>query len=381
MNYEQYLNSLSIPNIKKIVSHYNKFVKIVASKKTKEELIQHLLKHTDYDMKTKNISIKKQFSNLQGVVKEPKVKVAKEPKKAAMPKETPKAKPIKNLNPIKTKQQLLKEKLNINDPKGLKKYFEQVNMEDKKMDEEIKKTLGKKAPMPKEKPKPMEQPKQSKQSKQIDKLLNEIQELNKDLKKYEKEGKDYRVESTENKIDDIKEEIKKLKRTDEIKIADNLNKFKLEDLTLEQVRLITPEQIKKTKDKFFEDETIFYQIYYFTRTQLESMNDTQINNLFSQFNENFDTNIKDELEQKQEEDNEDDEDDEDDPFKDNYVEDIEEELNNINTGSKNQKIDKYFNYINSIIDILGELGELPEKKKEIKKSKKKSKSKSKSKSK
>jgi len=86
MNYEEYLNTLSVANIKKIVSYYNKFVKIVASKKTKEELIQHLLSHTDYDMKTKNITIKKQFSNLQGVVKEPK---PKQPKK---PKEQPKLK-------------------------------------------------------------------------------------------------------------------------------------------------------------------------------------------------------------------------------------------------------------------------------------------------
>jgi len=89
MNYEQYLNSLSITNIKKIVSHYNKFVKIVASKKTKEELIQHLLKHTDYDQKTKNITIKQAFSNLEGVVKEPKPKTPKA-KKETKPKETPK---------------------------------------------------------------------------------------------------------------------------------------------------------------------------------------------------------------------------------------------------------------------------------------------------
>jgi hypothetical protein len=61
MEYEKYLNTLSLDEVKKIVTFYNKFVKIPVSKSTKEQLIQHLVKHTDFDRTTRNISIKEEF--------------------------------------------------------------------------------------------------------------------------------------------------------------------------------------------------------------------------------------------------------------------------------------------------------------------------------
>jgi len=86
MNYEEYLKSLTITNIKKIATHYNKFVNIEVGKKTKKELIQHLLKHTEYDIKTNNINLKKEYLNTKEVSK-PK-EVSKEvSKKETKPKE------------------------------------------------------------------------------------------------------------------------------------------------------------------------------------------------------------------------------------------------------------------------------------------------------
>lgn len=60
MEYKNYLNSLTITNIKKICSHFNKHIKIVVSKKTKDELIEHLIKHTQKD-RSGNITIKQEY--------------------------------------------------------------------------------------------------------------------------------------------------------------------------------------------------------------------------------------------------------------------------------------------------------------------------------
>ena len=61
MEYEKYLNTLTLGDLKKITKYYNKFVSIPITKSTKEQLIQHLLKHTDFDVSTSNISIKNEF--------------------------------------------------------------------------------------------------------------------------------------------------------------------------------------------------------------------------------------------------------------------------------------------------------------------------------
>jgi hypothetical protein len=60
MEYKNYLSSLTVTNIKKICSYFNKHIKIVISKKTKDELIEHLLEHTEKD-RNGNIIIKKKY--------------------------------------------------------------------------------------------------------------------------------------------------------------------------------------------------------------------------------------------------------------------------------------------------------------------------------
>ena len=75
--YESFLNKLTTANIRKICTYFNKHVKIVTTKKSREELINHLLTHTLYD-KQGNISVR--HSSI-GNVKEANMKEQKKPVK------------------------------------------------------------------------------------------------------------------------------------------------------------------------------------------------------------------------------------------------------------------------------------------------------------
>lgn len=78
MDYEKLLNNLSVKELKDIVKLYMKEVKIVYSKMKKDELIQHILKHTSFDGQ----SIKSKVVNVGDL----KPKAKKEPSRRGLVK-------------------------------------------------------------------------------------------------------------------------------------------------------------------------------------------------------------------------------------------------------------------------------------------------------
>jgi hypothetical protein len=82
-DYKKLLNALTLTNIKALVRTYISHVKIVMSKKSKDELIEHIMKHTelvDGKIKTKPISFD-MVKNKEKVVKEKKEKPKKDDEK------------------------------------------------------------------------------------------------------------------------------------------------------------------------------------------------------------------------------------------------------------------------------------------------------------
>jgi hypothetical protein len=82
-DYKKLLNALTLTNIKALVRTYISHVKIVMSKKSKDELIEHIMKHTelvDGKVKTKPISFD-MVKNKEKVVKEKKEKPKKDDEK------------------------------------------------------------------------------------------------------------------------------------------------------------------------------------------------------------------------------------------------------------------------------------------------------------
>lgn len=109
MDYKSMLSKLSIIQLKQIIKQYMTAVKIVVSKKSKEELIEHILKHTEF--RNNKITIK---SHDDVDIETPKMKEKKQKmvqSKAPKVEQFVESKPPKRAEPIvkKTKDEQKKE--------------------------------------------------------------------------------------------------------------------------------------------------------------------------------------------------------------------------------------------------------------------------------
>jgi hypothetical protein len=136
-DYKKLLNALTLTNIKALVRTYISHVKIVMSKKSKDELIEHIMKHTelvDGKVKTKPISFdmvkNKEKVKKEKVVKEKKEKPKKDDEK---PKKVVKEKKEKKEEEKKEKMEEFDEKFALKraPPKMTKEEYAEQAKQDK----------------------------------------------------------------------------------------------------------------------------------------------------------------------------------------------------------------------------------------------------------
>ena len=434
MEYEKYLNSLTVAEVKQIVTYYNKVVKIPVSKSSKEQLIQHLLKHTNFDRSTRNISIKPEFVMSRKSADDTKITVGLFKNLDAKAREELRVKLIKNttdearktlINKIvdkaiegdkkrtATKTELSKgikdrasksaarkqlvskldESMALS--KGIKdrasksaarkqlvsKLDESMalskGIKDRATKSAARKQLVSKLDASMPKPKTTTTTRTPKQkmsdsmalSKGIEDraakrtarkqlvskldasmptpkekaLIKKIEELNKKMDIADKAGDEYLYETLNDEYEDLKVDLDELRIAKQLKTAANLNKFTLEDLSFEQIRAIKPEQLKNTKDGFFADDV--EQLYYFTKNQLEAMNDKQFDYVMNGIKDQFE-DIRDDLA-----DNDIDEED---------IEDTKDKTDDFvdKDKTRQERIEYLKNYLEDIVHGLGYLGDL-----------------------
>ena len=407
MEYEKYLNSLTVAEVKQIVTYYNKVVKIPVSKSSKEQLIQHLLKHTNFDRSTRNISIKPEFVMSRKSADDTKITVGLFKNLDAKAREELRVKLIKNttdearktlINKIvdkaiegdkkrtATKTELSK---GIKDRASKSAARKQLvskldesmalskGIKDRATKSAARKQLVSKLDASMPKPKTTTTTRTPKQkmtdsmalSKGIEDraakrtvrkqlvskldasmptpkekaLIKKIEELNKKMDIADKAGDEYLYETLNDEYEDLKVDLDELRIAKQLKTAANLNKFTLEDLSFEQIRAIKPEQLKNTKDGFFADDV--EQLYYFTKNQLEAMNDKQFDYVMNGIKDQFE-DIRDDLA-----DNDIDEED---------IEDTKDKTDDFvdKDKTRQERIEYLKNYLEDIVHGLGYLGDL-----------------------
>jgi hypothetical protein len=132
MNYKDFLNSQSVDQLKNIIRTYMSKVKIVMSKKKKEELIDHIMMHTNY---VNNKIVLKEHSFDIPAKREVK---KKEVKKEEKPKEVKKEQLI---DKVEKNLKLKKEEEFLNDYKKSSDNLEKVKNNLGKLYNNFKKTL------------------------------------------------------------------------------------------------------------------------------------------------------------------------------------------------------------------------------------------------
>jgi hypothetical protein len=212
--YKKLLNGLDVKSLKAFIKKYMSHVKILVSKKKKEELIEHILEHTEL-RDGKVISKSGEFNLPTKIKQEPKEK--KEPKKEEPKKEEPKKE--------KPKEEPKKEEL-------LDKVLRFDKEKEKDKDKITEKVVNK-------------------QIKELEKIVNNNKnKLDKNkYKLYKNTLKELKEEVVKLNIDRAFDNLKILQNTinEELKKEHNKIQKKIEDMLSEMEKLNIPKDLKQVR--------------------------------------------------------------------------------------------------------------------------------------